>query len=87
MRGDTVILGVISMARKNSTPQVPYIFLIIITMTALALFVQLDRMQNKSSEIRTKAYQQTSSGIRIEAEEMTVSGGVTKNSEGGYIQF
>lgn len=36
---------------------------------------------------RSKAYQQTEIGVRIEAEEMTVSGSVTKDTANGFVTF
>ena len=65
----------------------PLPFLVIITMAAIAVFVQIDRMQRKSADIRTKAYQQTRTGVRVEAEEMALSGSVVKDPTGTSVQF
>jgi len=72
--------------KRTRSPQIPGLFLIIITMTAIAVFIQIDRMQNKSADIRAKAYLQTATGVRIEAEEMALSG-VSKDPTGTFIQF
>lgn len=72
-----------SQARQD----MPFLFLIIITMVAIGLFIQYDRMTKGSREIRTKAFTQTATGIRIEAEEMTLSGAVTKDPTNTFIQF
>lgn len=66
--------------------QLPGVFLIVITMAALAVFIQIDRMKNKSADLRAKAYQQTSTGVRVEAEEMTLNG-VSLDPTGTYIQL
>lgn len=66
--------------------QLPGVFLIVITMTALAVFIQVDRMKNKSADLRARAYKQTPTGVRVEAEEMTLSG-VVVDSGGTFIQF
>jgi hypothetical protein len=73
-----------SVVEKNTS--YPALFLVIITMIVIAVLVQLDRMQ-KTRDIRAKAYIQTATGVRIEGEEMTLSGSVTKNAAGAYIQF
>lgn len=67
----------------------PFLFLAIITMTAIAVFVQLDQMQTngKSRDLRAKAFIQTATGVRIEGEDMTLSGSVQKDSTGSFIQF
>jgi hypothetical protein len=72
--------------RHTDKKQLPGLFLTIITMTAIAVFVQIDRLENKSADIRAKAYLQTATGVRIEAEEMTLSG-VSKDPTGTFIQF
>lgn len=57
-------------------------------MTAIAVFVQVDRMNSKKSkDLRAKAYQQTATGVRIEGEEMTLSGAVYKDTGGTFIRF
>lgn len=66
--------------------QLPGLFLIIITMSALAVFIQVDRMKNKSADIRAQAYKQTTKGVRIEAEEMTLSG-ASVDPTGTFVQF
>ena len=72
---------------RRKLKQTPYILFLILTMVAIAILVQFDRMQKKTSDIRAKAYEQTSTGLRIEAEEMTLSGGATKDTTGMFIQF
>ncbi len=72
--------------KRANQKQIPGLFLIIITMTAIAVFIQVDRIQNKSADIRAKAYKQTAMGVRVEAEEMTLSG-VLKDPTGTFIQF
>jgi hypothetical protein len=66
--------------------QFPGLFLIFITMSAIAVFVQVDRMKNKSADLRAKAYRQTEKGVRIEAEEMALFG-VSTDPTGTSIQF
>lgn len=57
-------------------------------MAAIGIFVQLDRMKPDSSrDIRAKAFQQTATGIRIEAEEMTLNGSASKDPTGTFIRF
>jgi hypothetical protein len=75
--------------KRQISQQAPVLFLAIITMAALAVFIQLDRMVNKNGtrDMRAKAYQQTATGVRIEGEEMSLSGAVSKSSSGTYIQF
>lgn len=65
----------------------PMVFLAIITMAAIAVFVQYQQMTVKTTDVRAKAFQQTATGIRIDATDMTVSGGVTKDPTGTFIQF
>ena len=60
--------------KKTNRKQIPDLFLILITMVAIAVFIQVDRLQNKSEDIRAKAYRQTATGVKVEAEEMTLSG-------------
>jgi hypothetical protein len=72
--------------KKTNRKRIPDLFLILITMVAIAVFIQVDRLQNKSEEIRAKAYRQTPTGVRVEAEEMTLSG-VVLDSTGTFIQF
>lgn len=66
---------------------IPGVFLLIITMIALAVYVQFNLVQNQSADIRTKAYTQAPSGIRIEATEMTRSGSVSLDPSGTTIVF
>ena len=73
----------------EANKKMPILFLAIITMAAIGVFVQYDRMTNKGKtrDLRAKAFIQTATGIRIEAEEMTLSGSAAKSSDGTYIQF
>ncbi len=72
--------------KKTNRKQIPDLFLILITMVAIAVFIQVDRLQNKSEDIRAKAYRQTATGVKVEAEEMTLSG-VLLDPTGTFIQF
>jgi hypothetical protein len=75
-----------SLADANN--HLPMVFLTIITMAAIAIFIQYDRMKSPSErDIRAKAYQQTATGIRLDVGDMTLSGGATKDPTGTYIQF
>lgn len=74
-----------SLAEANN--HMPMVFLAIITMAAIAVFVQYQQMTTKTTDVRAKAYQQTATGIRIEAEEMSVSEGAVTDSTGTFIQF
>ncbi len=67
--------------------KLPMLLLIIGTMAAIALFVQIDSKNTKTRDLRAKAYQVAPSGVRIESEEMTITGAVTKDAAAGYIQF
>jgi hypothetical protein len=67
--------------------RLPVLFLVIITMAAIAVFVQYDRLNSGPKDLRAKAYIQAATGIRIEGEEMTLSGSVTKDPTGSYLQF
>jgi len=55
-------------------------------MAALAVFVQIDRMRNRPADIRAKAYVQTPTGVKIEAEEMSLTN-VSKDASGTFITF
>jgi hypothetical protein len=72
---------------SEANNHMPMVFLAVITMAAIAVFVQYQQMTVKSTDVRAKAYQQTATGLRIEAEEMTLSGGATKDPTGTFIQF
>jgi hypothetical protein len=72
--------------KKTNQKQIPGLFLILITMTVIAVFIQIDRIQNKPEDIRAKAYRQTATGVRVEAEEMALSG-VLLDPTGTFIQF
>lgn len=74
-----------SLAEANN--HMPMLFLAIITMAAIAIFVQYQQMTTKTTDVRAKAFQQTATGIRIDATDMTLSGGATKDPTGVFIQF
>lgn len=71
----------------DANKKMPLLFLVIITMTAIAVFVQYDRLYGTTKDLRAKAYIQAATGVRIEAEEMTLSGNVTKDPGGTFLQF
>ncbi len=72
----------------EANSKMPMLFLVIITMAAIGVFIQLDRMKPSSErDIRAKAFIQTATGVRIEGEEMTLSGNVTKDATNSYLQF
>lgn len=73
--------------RKSPNEHIPGIFLLIITMVALVIYVQFFLLKSQSQDVRTKAYTQSPTGIRIEAEEMTRSGSVTTDPTGTFIIF
>lgn len=73
------------MSRKSSFEFTAKDLFIALTMLAIASAVVV--YGNQSTYVRTKAYEQTATGIRIESEDMTLTGGVTKDSTGGFIQF
>jgi hypothetical protein len=70
----------------HTNTNMPMLFLSVITGVAIAIFIQYDRMNAKSYDARAKAYTQTATGIRIEAEDMTLSG-TTKDPSGLFIRF
>ena len=55
--------------------------------TMMAIIVLVLVFGNKSTYLRSKAYVQTASGIRIETEEMSLSGAVSKDPSGTFVQF
>ena len=60
---------------------------LLLAVSMLAITAVVVIFGNRSTYLRSKAYQQTAKGVRIEAEEMTISGSVTKDSTGTFVTF
>ena len=59
--------------------------ILVVTLLCISLVVVV--FGNRQTEYRAKAYQQAANGVRIEAEEMSLSGGVVVSQDRTAIQF
>lgn len=78
--------------KSNTHPRVlstSMVFLAGITLIVLFVLLQVNRFSKTetSTDMRAKAYVQTETGMRIEAEDMILEGKVAKDPTGTYLIF
>lgn len=60
---------------------------LMLALSMLAIIAVVLLFGNRSTYHRSEAYTRTATGIRIEAEEMSLSGSAAKDGSGTFVQF